>query len=75
VPCDLAPLADRGIPIDPMRTSYFVGRNAYVGAARPLLPRWHQKLFLVLARFAVSAADLFGLPANRTVELGSRIEI
>jgi hypothetical protein len=26
-------------------------------------------------RFAVSAADFFGLPANRTVELGSRIEI
>ena len=75
VPRDLAPLADRGIPIDPMRTSYFVGRNAYVGAARPLLPRWQQKLFLVLARFAVSAADFFGLPANRTVELGSRIEI
>ena len=41
----------------------------------PMLPRWQQKLFLVLARFAVSAADFFGLPANRVVELGSRIEI
>ena len=42
---------------------------------RPLLPRWQQKLFLVLARFAASAGDFFGLPANRVVELGSRIEI
>jgi KUP system potassium uptake protein len=75
VPRDMAPLADRGIPIDPMRTSYFVGRNSYVEGAKPALPRWQQKLFLVLARFAVSAADFFGLPANRTVELGSRIEI
>jgi len=75
VPRDLAPLADKGIPLEPMRTSYFVGRNSYVEAARPALPRWQQKLFLVLARFAVSAADFFGLPANRTVELGSRIEI
>ena len=75
VPRDLEPLADRGIPVDPMRTSYFVGRNSYVAAARPVLPRWQQKLFLVLARFAVSAADFFGLPANRTVELGSRIEV
>jgi KUP system potassium uptake protein len=58
-----------------MRTSYFIGRNSYVGAAKPELPRWQQQLFLVLARFAVSAADFFGLPANRTVELGSRIEI
>ena len=75
VPRDLAPLTDRGVPIDPMRTSYFIGRNSYVGAAKPVLPRWQQQLFLVLARFAVSAADFFGLPANRTVELGSRIEI
>ena len=75
VPRDLAQVSDRGIPVDPMRTSYFVGRNAYVGAVRTVLPRWQQKLFLVLARFAVSAADFFGLPANRTVELGSRIEV
>ncbi len=75
VPRDLAPLADKGIPVDPMRTSYFVGRNSYVAASTSDLRGWQQKLFLVLARFAVSAADFFGLPANRTVELGSRIEV
>ncbi|HYW88312.1 MAG TPA: KUP/HAK/KT family potassium transporter, partial [Chloroflexota bacterium] len=75
VPRDLAQLSDKGIPVDPMRTSYFVGRNSFVGAAKPLLPRWQQKLFLMLARFAASAGDFFGLPANRVVELGSRIEI
>ncbi|SKA13447.1 KUP system potassium uptake protein [Enhydrobacter aerosaccus] len=75
VPRDLIPLADRGVPVDPMRTSYFVGRNSFVPATRPLLPRWQEKLFLILARFASSAGDFFGLPANRVVELGSRIEI
>jgi KUP system potassium uptake protein len=75
VPRDLAQLSDKGIPVDPMRTSYFIGRNSFVGAAQPLLPRWQQKLFLTLARFAASAGDFFGLPANRVVELGSRIEI
>ena len=40
-----------------------------------MLPRWQQKLFLTLARLASSAGDFFGLPANRVVELGSRIEI
>jgi KUP system potassium uptake protein len=75
VPRDLLPLADRGVPVDPMRTSYFVGRNSFVAAARPLLPRWQEKLFLVLARVASSAGDFFQLPANRVVELGSRIEI
>ena len=75
VPRDLAPLADRGVPFDPMRTSYFVGRNSFVEATRPLLPRWQEKLFLTLARVAANAGDFFGLPANRVVELGSRIEI
>ncbi|WP_395715044.1 potassium transporter Kup [Reyranella sp.] len=75
VPRDLARLADKGVPIDPMRTSYFVGRNSFVGGTRPLLPRWQQKLFLALSRFAASAGDFFGLPTNRVIELGSRIEI
>jgi KUP system potassium uptake protein len=75
VPRDLAPLAERGVPFDPMRTSYFVGRNSFVAATRPLLPRWQEKLFLALARVASSAGDFFGLPTNRVVELGSRIEI
>ena len=75
VPRDLAPLADRGVPVDPMRTSYFVGRNSFVEASRPILPRWQEKLFLVLARVASNAGDFFRLPANRVVELGSRIEI
>jgi KUP system potassium uptake protein len=75
VPRDLAPLAERRVPFDPMRTSYFVGRNSFVAATRPLLPRWQEKLFLALARVASSAGDFFGLPTNRVVELGSRIEI
>ncbi|MBN9486958.1 MAG: potassium transporter Kup [Alphaproteobacteria bacterium] len=75
VPRDLMPLAERGVPVDPMRTSYFVGRTSFVAASRPLLPRWQERLFLVLARFASSAGDFFRLPANRVVELGSRIEI
>jgi KUP system potassium uptake protein len=75
VPRDLAPLAERGVPVDPMRTSYFVGRNSFVAASRPLLPRWQEKLFLGLARLGSNAGDFFQLPANRVVELGSRIEI
>ena len=75
VPRDLELLADKGLPFDPMRTSYFIGRNSFVVSNTPLLPRWQQKLFLNLSRFAARAGDFIGLPANRVVELGSRIEI
>jgi KUP system potassium uptake protein len=75
VPRDLAQLIDRGIPFEPMRTSYFLGRNTYVTSSVPLLPRWQEKLFIALARFGSSAGDFFGLPSNRVVEMGSRIEV
>ncbi|MBM3649224.1 MAG: potassium transporter Kup [Alphaproteobacteria bacterium] len=72
---DIAGLADRGIPVDPAHTSYFIGHNNIVGGDRPLLPIWQRKLFLMLARFAASPREFLGLPASRTVELGGRIEI
>ena len=75
VPRDIATLAAKGILVDPTHTSYFIGRNSIVGGDRPLLPRWQQRLFLMLARFSTSPGDFFGLPANSVVELGGRIEI
>lgn len=75
VPNDLAGLADRGVPFDPMRTSYFVGRSSFVASSRPLLPRRQEHIFLTIARVATNAADFFGLPVDRVVELGSRVEI
>jgi len=75
VPRDLAPLSTRGVPLEEMRTSYFVGRNSLVAAARSPMPRWQEKLFLGLSRIASSAGDFFRLPPNRVVELGSRIEV
>ncbi len=72
---DIAGLADRGIAVDPVHTTYFIGRNTIVGSDHPLMPRWQQKLFLMLARFATSPGDFFGLPVNRVVELGGRLEI
>ena len=75
VPRDLGLLVDRGIPFDPMRTSYFIGRNTYVEARTPIMARWQERLFIGMAHFASSASDFFGLPSNRVVELGSRIEV
>jgi KUP system potassium uptake protein len=72
---DIAGLASNGIPVDPVHTSFFIGHNNVVSGERPLLPSWQRRLFLMLSRFAASPTDFLGLPANRTVELGSRIEV
>ena len=58
-----------------MHTSFFIGHNNVVSGEHPLLPSWQRQLFLMLSRFAASPTDFLGLPANRTVELGSRIEV
>jgi KUP system potassium uptake protein len=72
---DTAALASHGIPVDAVHTSFFIGHNNVVSGEHPLLPSWQRQLFLMLSRFAASPTDFLGLPANRTVELGSRIEV
>jgi KUP system potassium uptake protein len=39
-----------------------------------MLP-WREHLFATMARNAVAAVDYFELPANRVVELGTRLEM
>jgi hypothetical protein len=72
IPRDLAPLAGQGHP--PRADAHLLLRRPQqlCRRGRPVLPRWQQKLFLVLVRFAVSAADFFGLPANRTGRAGQQ---
>jgi KUP system potassium uptake protein len=36
---------------------------------------WREKLFAMMARNAGNAADYFKLPANRVIELGTKVEI
>ena len=72
---DIAGLAGLGISVDPVNTSFFIGHNNVVSGGHPLLPSWQRHLFLMLSRFSASPTDFLGLPANQTVELGSRIEV
>jgi KUP system potassium uptake protein len=59
-----------------LETTYFLGRESIVPrASGTSLARWQRSLFRLLARNARDAASYFGLPANRVVELGARVEI
>jgi KUP system potassium uptake protein len=41
----------------------------------PGVSRWRKSLFLATSRITADAAEYFGLPRDRTVILGSRIEV
>ncbi len=66
-----------GLELDTMTTSYFLSRETVVPVAS--IPSgmafWREKLFAAMARNAGSAADYFKLPANRVIELGTKVEI
>ena len=70
-------VADRGLDINPMTTSYFVSRQKIVPVAGRAsgMALWRDRLFAAMARNASDITDYLNIPANRVVELGTRVEI
>ncbi|MFN3748662.1 MAG: potassium transporter Kup [Sphingorhabdus sp.] len=76
IPRDLVPIAKAGIPLDPMRTSYFLGRQKLIAAREVAgMSLWREHLFAWMLKLSESAMDFYKLPANRVVELGSQMRI
>jgi KUP system potassium uptake protein len=75
VPEALELLHQPGIELDPMTTSYFLSRATVVPTLGAGMAPWREKLFASMHRNAASAADFLGLPANRVVELGTKVQI
>jgi len=65
----------QGLPFDPARASYFIGRERIVPGAGSAMPRWRELLFAFLSRNAMGATSYFKLPPDRVMELGARVEI
>jgi KUP system potassium uptake protein len=61
--------------IDAEEASYFLSKVDLFRGDAPGLSRWRKSLFLATAQIAADAAEYFGLPRDRTVVMGSRIEV
>jgi KUP system potassium uptake protein len=55
--------------------SYFISRGAIRTTHAKGMVRWRRSLFIALAHNAADPAARFGLPALRTVTMGSDVEI
>ena len=66
-----------GLQLEPMDVSYFLSREKIVPSTKDkgLLAHWRDRVFAAMARNAGSVTDFFNIPANRVVELGTRVEI
>jgi len=65
----------KGLDFSMMETSFFLSRQTLVPTQAPGMALWREKLFAAMSRNAASATAFFKIPANRVVELGTRIEL
>ncbi len=75
---DLLPLirqADIESPLDEDKLSYFLSRIEIVLGNAPGMSRWRKHLFIATSRITADAAEYFQLPRERTLVMGSRIEL
>ena len=75
VPKALAIARRQGWSFDIMSTSFFLSRRALKPAVRSGMPRWQDRLFIMLTRFAKDASDYFQIPTGRVVEVGTQVTI
>ena len=61
--------------VDAGEASYFLSRGALRRTDAPGMQRWRKQLFVVLAHNAGDPAEFFGLPRNRTVIMGSDVDV
>jgi KUP system potassium uptake protein len=64
-----------GVPYEPDQTTFFLSREELLRGQRSDLPPLRRSAFMQMARSAQVIADYYGLPPNRVVEIGTRLEI
>lgn len=75
VPAALALVKDRGLKIEPMRTTYFIGRETILATRKKGLSPWRGTVFAWMTRNTGDVTSYFCLPPNGVVELGARVEV
>ncbi len=75
IPKALAIARKFGLSFDIMSTSFFLSRRAVRPDPRSGMPRWQDRLFIILARNADDASSYFQLPTDRVVEIGTQVTV
>ncbi len=75
IPQALTLCRTHGLDINLFETSYFLSRETVVPTAQGKMVRWRERLFETLSRNAASVVDLFRIPSNSVIELGTRVHL
>jgi KUP system potassium uptake protein len=63
------------LPLDPDEASYFLSTVELRPGEGPGMAQWRKRLFLASSHVSTDAADYFALPRERTVIMGSLVEV
>jgi KUP system potassium uptake protein len=64
-----------GLDFAPSSTYYVVGRTMPIVTPNKGLPIWKKRLYALMARNTRVGYEYFGVPADRLLEIGTRVEI
>jgi KUP system potassium uptake protein len=67
--------AQFGMEFDLMDTSFFLARDTVVPSKLLGMSLWREQLFAWMYQNGAKPSDFFHIPANRVVELGTKVEI
>ena len=67
--------ADIERPLESDELSYFLSRIEIVLGHTPGMSRWRKRLFIATSQITADAAEVFQLPREQTLIVGSRIEL
>ena len=65
---------EHGMTARPEDTTFYLGRAYWLPDGPAPMWRWRKRLFAFMSWNASSATDFFGVPPDRVLELGARIE-
>ncbi|AOY93724.1 potassium transporter Kup [Cupriavidus sp. USMAA2-4] len=64
-----------GMAFELMETSFFIARESVIPSKLPGMSMWRESLFAWMHQNGAKPSDFFSIPANRVVELGTKVEI
>lgn len=73
LPRDLLLCAEKGLTLEAMDTSFFIGKEILIANRDVGMSYWRKKIFIGLFRSAETITNQFKLPPNRVVELGAQV--
>jgi len=67
--------SSHGIEAEPLKTTYYLGRETLLTNGHTKMMHWRKNLFAFMAKNAGNSTTYFKLPPNRVVELGTQIAL